>query len=147
MTNITPFPVMLAIGFKLQFDTGISTLTKTAPAKSPKTNTNNINHLIDSGIHFGIKRYSPELFGAFVRNYLAGSDEVTPCDNENIKLSGKCTIVVNIDGERVDLSLPRLDANGKNNADALIRSIIDIARRNHGDEKFHDWLAKEIAQY
>ncbi len=148
MTTITKTPVALALGFKLQIDTGTSSLKSTCPAKSKKTGLNNIDSLIDSVMHLGIKRHSAKELLSFAKERILNNcNTLPPASNEKVKLSGKCVIIVKIDDKRVDLSLPVVDANGTNNADALIISIIDIGRMHYGDNEFIVWLEEKAKDY
>ncbi|KZR30410.1 hypothetical protein [Enterobacter genomosp. S] len=66
---------------------------------------------------------------------------------KQVQLSGKCTLKIDTIVGSTTIDIPKVNREGENNADALIRNVIHFGVMRHGKADLRKLIEEKLANY
>ena len=66
---------------------------------------------------------------------------------KQVQLSGKCTLKIDTIVGSSTINIPKVNLEGENNADALIRNVIHFGVMRHGKADLRKLIEEKLANY
>lgn len=66
---------------------------------------------------------------------------------KQVQLSGKCTLKIDTIVGSTTIDIPKVNREGENNADALIRNVIHFGVMRHGKAALRKLIEEKLANY
>ncbi len=66
---------------------------------------------------------------------------------KQVQLSGKCTLKIDTIQGSCTIDVPKVNAKGENNADALLNEVFHFGILRHGKQKLREMLEEKMANY
>ncbi|MDU7377886.1 MAG: hypothetical protein E7L09_05875 [Enterobacteriaceae bacterium] len=67
--------------------------------------------------------------------------------SNQVQLSGKCTLKIDTIVGSSTINIPKVNLQGENNADGLIREVIHFGVMRHGKKALRELIEKKLADY
>lgn len=66
---------------------------------------------------------------------------------KQVQLSGKCTLKIDTIVGSSTINIPKVDLEGENNADSLIRHVIHFGVMRHGKAALRELIEQKLSMY